>query len=227
MLDLYVPPRKVTLADLSQLHLATCQDQIPHVSLMSYTYLPTGTPFSHRPTIIMTTPPSSRKTGYLLENPRVSLLVHDWVSSRPPTLASADGILSTSPESGSGRAASGLANLLYGINSAAMSRISVSINGTARLLDEGGTEAAWCKERHKAHNTFGDMPDNGDIFGSQEASGGAGCYIDDQALRVVVVDIKDGRISDWKGMVKDWAVGDNEQPSSSRGEQLVNGVTER
>jgi hypothetical protein len=190
---------------------------------MSYTYLP-STPFSQRPTIIMTTPPSSRKTRYLLGNPRVSLLVHDWVSHRPPTLTSADGVLSTSPEAGSGRAASGLANLLYGINSASISRISVSINGTARLLDEGGTEAAWYKERHKEHNTFGDMLDSGDVFGSQEVPGGAGCYIDDHALRVVVVDIKDGRISDWNGTVKDWAVGDSERPSESSREQLVNGV---
>jgi hypothetical protein len=188
---------------------------------MSYTYLPC-TAFSQHPTIIMTTPPSSRKTGYLLENPRVSLLVHDWVSSRPPTLTSPEGLLGTSPESGSGRAASGLANLLYGINSASMSRISVSINGTARLLDNGGAEAAWCKERHKAHNTFGDMLDSGDVFGSQDASGGAGCYIDDQELRVVVVDIKDGRISDWKGAVKDWAVGDG--ALAAPGEQFVNGV---
>jgi hypothetical protein len=188
---------------------------------MSYTYLP-STAFSQHPTIIMTTPPSSRKTGYLLENPRVSLLVHDWVSSRPPTLTSPEGVLSTSPESGSGRAASGLANLLYGINSASMSRISVSINGTARILEDGSPEAAWCKERHRAHNTFGDMLDSGDMFGSLEEPGGAGCYIDDQELRVVVVNIKDGRISDWKGAVKDWAVSDGASPAP--GGRLVNGV---
>jgi len=91
-------------------------------------------------------------------------------------------------------------------------------------LDDGGAEATWCKERHKEHNTFGDMLDSGDVFGSQDPSGGAGCYIDDQALRVVVVEIKDGRISDWKGTVKDWAVGDGDQ--ASRREPLVNGVRE-
>jgi hypothetical protein len=173
---------------------------------MSYTYLP-STPYSSNPTIVMTTPPSSRKTSYLLSNPNVSLLVHDWVSHRPPTLASSEVQLGTSPEGGVGRM-SGLASLLAGMNSAAMSRISVSINGTARLLPQASEEASWFKTRHKEHNTFGDMVDNSDVFGEDDTTAGAGCYIEGQEVRVVVVDIKDGRISDWKGMTKDFSVAD-------------------
>jgi hypothetical protein len=60
-------------ADLLQLHLATCANNVPHISLMNYTYLPT-TPYSPHPTIIMTTPPSSQKTHNLESNPLVSLL---------------------------------------------------------------------------------------------------------------------------------------------------------
>jgi hypothetical protein len=170
---------------------------------MSYTYL-SQTPYSSRPTIIMTTPPSSRKTSYLAANPKVSILVHDWVSNRPPTLSSAspDALLSTSPE---GRS-SGLASLLYNLNSASLSRISVSINGTARLVTEGSEEEAWYKTLHKENNTFGDTVDNSDSMG--EGEGGAGCYIEGQEVRVVVVDIKDGRISDFKGLVKDWSLDD-------------------
>jgi len=185
---------------------------------MSYTYL-ASTPFSSDPIIVMTTPPSSRKTDYLQANPRVSLLVHDWVSHRPPTLtsATADG-LSTSPE-GQGRASS-LATLLYGINSAALSRISVSINGTATLLPEASEEEAWYKARHKESNTFGDLLDNSDVFGgdSESTEGGAGCYIEGREVRVVVVKIKDGRISDFKGMVKDWSLDGEERTGV-----LVNG----
>jgi hypothetical protein len=103
---------------------------------------------------------------------------------------------------------SGLASLLAGMNSAAMSRISVSINGTARLLPQGSEEASWFKARHKEHNTFGDTVDNSDVFGEDDSTAGAGCYIEGQEVRVVVVDIKDGRISDWKGMTKDFSVAD-------------------
>lgn len=59
-----------------QLHLATCTDNVPQVSLMNYTYLPTS-PHSSSPVIVMTTNPSSRKTTNIIANPNVSLLVHD------------------------------------------------------------------------------------------------------------------------------------------------------
>lgn len=58
------------------LHLATCRDNVPHVSLMSYTYLPSS-PYSRGPIIVMTTNPASKKILNLSENPNVSLLVHD------------------------------------------------------------------------------------------------------------------------------------------------------
>jgi len=208
-----LPQEVVTCLENARfLHLATCHEQTPHVSLMSYTYLP-STPFSPDPTIIMTTPPSSRKTTFLQANPRVSLLVHDWVTHRPPTLQSNEPIPIDSSESNPTESArwgmsSGLASLLYGLNSASLSRISVSINGMARILDDAESEAKWCKDRHKEQNTFGDMMDHGiaNDPGVGDRSGGAGCYIDDQRVRVVVVDIKDGRISDWKGVVRDWSL---------------------
>ncbi|KAF2674116.1 pyridoxamine phosphate oxidase-like protein [Microthyrium microscopicum] len=211
-----LPPEVVQCLENARfLHLATCHEQDPHISLMSYTYLP-STPYSSRPTIIMTTPPSSRKTTYLSANPKVSILVHDWVTHRPPTLGS-EAQLSTSPDGG---ARSGLASLLYNINSASMSRISVSINGTAQLLPTASDEEAWYKARHKEHNTFGDMVDNSDVLaGSATEAGGAGCYIEDQEVRVVVVQLQDGRISDWKGMVKDWSI-DGDQANG----RLVNGA---
>lgn len=64
------------MAFLSQLHLATCTDSHPHVSLMNYTYLPSS-PYSSSPAIIMTTNPGSKKYDNLVANPNVSLLVHD------------------------------------------------------------------------------------------------------------------------------------------------------
>jgi nitroimidazol reductase NimA-like FMN-containing flavoprotein (pyridoxamine 5'-phosphate oxidase superfamily) len=63
------------------LHLATCADNVPHVSLMNYTYLPSS-PYSQSPVIIMTTNPASKKMNNLANNPNVSLLVHDCTA--PP-----------------------------------------------------------------------------------------------------------------------------------------------
>jgi len=114
-------------------------------------------------------------------------------------------------ESHGGR--SSLANFLYGLNSASISRISVSINGTAHFVPAGGEEEAWCKAKHKELNTFGDSNQPDRPFGDEAedgGNGGAGCYIEGQDVRVLVVSILDGRISDWKGTVKDWTLQDRE-----------------
>ena len=194
-----------------QLHLATSHNDTPHVSLMKYTYLP-STPFNSGPTIIMTTPTSSRKTLNLEANPKVSLLVHDWVSHRPPTLSS-------SPDQARSPERSSLANLLLGLNSASISRISVSLNGTAQFLAPGSDEEAWCKTKHKESNAFNeDAPP--DPFGGAGPGEGAGSWIEGQEMRIVVVKIKDGRISDWQESVKDFSVEGGGQST----EGLVNGI---
>ena len=64
------------------LHLATCTNNVPHVSLMNYTYLP-NSPYSAAPVIVMTTNPTSKKMHNLVANPNVSLLVHDCMSQKP------------------------------------------------------------------------------------------------------------------------------------------------
>jgi hypothetical protein len=191
-----------------QLHLATSNNDCPHVSLMKYTYLP-STPFSPTPTIIMTTPLSSQKTLNLEANPRVSILVHDWVSHRPPTLSSSPGF-GTSPTD---HHRSSLANLLLGLNTASLSRISVSLNGAATFLEPGSEEETWCKTQHKEHNTFDESSEAGQ-FGAGAEDGSAGSYIEGEQVRVVLVKIRDGRISDWKETVKDFTVQDEERSQS-------------
>ncbi|EFQ92887.1 hypothetical protein PTT_09965 [Pyrenophora teres f. teres 0-1] len=99
----------------------------------------------------MTTPSSSRKTQNLESNSLVSLLVHDWVSHRPPTLNQPGRSPSPSrpvPRSGS------LAELLLGMNTASLSRISTTINGIAELVPSGTEEETWYKAQHVANNTF-------------------------------------------------------------------------
>ncbi|XHG09319.1 hypothetical protein AWENTII_012388 [Aspergillus wentii] len=186
---------------------------------MSYTYLP-STPFDPHPTIIMTTNPSSRKTNHLLTNPRVSLLVHDWVSHRPPTRAPT-GDREGSPPPAATR--SSLASLLMNLNTSALSSISTTITGTARFLEAGSEEESWCKEKHLENNTFEEEEMN--TFGQQQQQIGQRrpSLSIDSDVRVVTVRVREGRIADWKGGVRDWTVvtEGEEQPHSG----LVNGDT--
>ncbi|KAI9655798.1 MAG: hypothetical protein M1821_005233 [Bathelium mastoideum] len=218
------------------LHLATCHDNQPHVSLMNYTYLP-STPYSTLPTIVMTTNPSSRKTLNLLRNPRVSLLVHDWVSHRAPTasLPNTQRDRPPSPPSpsdptGNGAALSrqtsgptsqhhrsSLATLLLNLNSSSLSSISATINGTAALVSPGTEQEAWYKARHLENHEVTGMQ------GDEEGDGGRECFIEGEEVRVVVVRIRDGRIADWKGGVRDWVLDGGEQSADVDGE-LVDGV---
>ncbi|KAF7553019.1 hypothetical protein G7046_g7230 [Stylonectria norvegica] len=193
------------------LHLATCTDNVPHVSLMNYTYLPSS-PYSAVPVIVMTTNPASRKMTNLVSNPNVSLLVHDWSSHRPPTQNRRPSGGSPGPEH-----RSSLASLLLNLNTAAISSISATIGGAARLVSSGSEEEKFYREQHLENNTFdeatqgGFSPSNGQV-----EDGGRGCFVAGEEVRVVLVDIKDVRISDWKGTVRDWAL----VPEST----LVNGA---
>lgn len=215
-----------------QLHLATCTANFPHVSLMNYTYLgpqtrPSAsntTTSSHLPAgpmVIMTSNPSSKKTLNLLQNPNVSLLVHDWVSSRPPHISGGE-------RSPTAARSSSLATMLMQMNSAAVSSISATMNGEARVLEPGTAEEKWCREQHLANNTFEEQAGGGEdgvTLGTSPGvagDGGRGSYIEDEDVRVVVVRITGGRISDWKGGVKDWVIREGGEVEGRDG--LVNGV---
>ncbi|KAK3996510.1 hypothetical protein QBC44DRAFT_318040 [Cladorrhinum sp. PSN332] len=204
------------------LHLSTCADNVPHVSLMSYTYLPSSPYSQDSPVIIMTTNPSSKKMNNLAANPHVSLLVHDWVSHRPANTASQARRLSNSEQQlqqqqpqqqqqsslSSLSSPSSLAALLFNLNTSAVSSISATINGSARLVERGTEEEKYYSDIHLANNTFESTgPEEGVLPHSNDA-------------RVIVVGIKDVRIADWKGNVRDWVIAHPEGQEDSR----VNGV---
>lgn len=210
---------------------------LPHVSLMNYTFLPSSPYYSH-PTIIMTTNAQSLKTRNLLSNPHVSLLVHDWVSHRPPTANRHSAGREGSPPAAATR--SSLASLLLNINTSALSSISTTITGEARFLEQGSEEEKWCKEAHLANNTFGDQArEEAGLFGGQPPiaetldGGSSSCYIEGDDVRVVVVRVKEGRIADWKGGVKDWLVIDEDEDADKYGAErgrteeapLTNGIS--
>lgn len=211
----------------AKLHLATCDRMYPHISLMNYTYLP-STPFKPDPLIIMTTNPSSKKTLNLINNPRVSLLVHDWVSHRPPT-RNPDPTREGSPPPQATR--SSLASLLLNLNTSALSSISATIDGEAIMVEQGSEEEKWCKERHIENNTFGDQArEERGFWGSvpqapTEGDGGTSCYVEGEEVRVVLVGVRRGRIADWKGGVKDWSLASQDDEVSRGRHALVNGAS--
>ena len=97
------------------------------------------------------------------------------------------------------------------------------------IVDQGSEEEKWCKERHLENNTFGDQArEEQGYWGSapqapEEVDGGTKCYIECEEVRVVLVGVREGRIADWKGGVKDWSL--STEDGNARGRQtLVNGV---
>lgn len=108
---------------------------------------------------------------------------------------------------------SSLASLLLNLNSTAVSSISATIGGEAHLAPSGSEEERYFTEQHLANNTFKEREPMEPTFRQTSNPGpgtetGArnGHFMDGEEVRVIIVSIKDVRISDWKGTVRDWAV---------------------
>ncbi|KAI5779098.1 hypothetical protein EDC01DRAFT_318697 [Geopyxis carbonaria] len=185
-----LPPEVITcLKNARYLHLATTNALWPHVSLMNYTYLPSSpyptTSTSSGPIIILTVQPDTKKTHNLLANPRVSLLVHDWVSHRPS--------FSSAPPSDP--QPSSLADLLTNINTAALSSISATLFGYAELVERGTEAETYYRKTHSENNSGG---------------GESRCYLEGDGMRVVVVRVAWARVADYRGFVRDWVASGEE-----------------
>lgn len=89
----------------------------------------------------------------------------------------------------------------------------------ARFLEPGSEEESWCKEQHLENNTFEEEEIN--LFGQQQRDLGQRrpSMSIDTDVRVVTVRVREGRIADWKGGVRDWVLLPREEQ-----ENLVNGV---
>lgn len=100
-------------------------------------------------------------------------------------------------------------------------------------MAEGTEEEKWCKEKHLENNTFGDQAkEEAGFFGSTphassiECDGGTSCFIEGEEVRVVLVGVREGRIADWKGGVKDWSLAPTAGSGDPRGrDRMVNGVS--
>jgi hypothetical protein len=94
------------------------------------------------------------------------------------------------------------------MNTSAMSSISATINGTAKLIPRGSDEEIYYRDQHLENNTFDS--EGGPMFNHEaetgQEDGGRSCFVAGEEVRVIVVNIKDIRTSDWKGGVKDWVL---------------------
>ncbi|ODQ68393.1 hypothetical protein NADFUDRAFT_81370 [Nadsonia fulvescens var. elongata DSM 6958] len=121
------PPEVNSLLQSARfLHLATCSNNQPNVSLMNYTYLPESS------SIILTASKDSQKFKNIIVNPQVSILVHDWTTSKA-TLS-----------------ASSLCEFLQNLNHSEASKNSVTLYGIATVLE--GEKAEQYKEKHADNN---------------------------------------------------------------------------
>ncbi|EEB07669.1 pyridoxamine 5'-phosphate oxidase [Schizosaccharomyces japonicus yFS275] len=122
------------------LHLATCYKDQPHVALMNFTYVPSGEgkPFENDDVIILTMDENSKKYSNIMNNPQVSVLVHDWSAHRRPFEQ---------------QDVSSLCALLYDLNQQEISHTSVTLNGLAVILPEGSKEEEFFREKHLQSNS--------------------------------------------------------------------------
>lgn len=95
-------------------------------------------------------------------------------------------------------------------------------------MERGTDEEAYYKEMHLDNNTFseGAEGEGASNFWGETQDGGREMYIEGEEVRVVVVRITDGRVSDWKGGVRDWSLSGVEGGSAGGNSTagMVNGV---
>ncbi|ORY86802.1 hypothetical protein BCR37DRAFT_385277 [Protomyces lactucae-debilis] len=167
------------LTNARYLHLGTCSDNWPHVSLMNYLYIRAGQGTEHtskpdEDCVIMTCSRKTKKFFHLSMNPKVSVLVHDW-STRQQVTNSSD-----------------LTQLLSSLNAASLSKYSITLNGTAEVLE--GEHSEYFKKR---------------ILDSSVGSE-ARCYMDGEDTAVIAVHFGSARISDKENNVNKWKHQDSE-----------------
>lgn len=121
------------------LHLATSYQDCPHVTLMNYTYYQEG----DKEFIIITTQKDSTKYENISHNNKVSMLVHDWTSSKSEEDTSAEP-----------KRRNSLFELITNLNKTEMSSISIMINGSAQIIDKQDAKYNFYKSLHLNNDTI-------------------------------------------------------------------------
>lgn len=90
------------------------------------------------------------------------------------------------------------------------------------MVERGTEEEKYLRGRHLENNTFEPGEQAGmmrrESMSRETGDGGRVAFVEGEDVRVLVVRIRDGRVADWKGGVRDWKLDEASQ------EGLVNGV---
>ncbi|CAI5759897.1 unnamed protein product [Candida verbasci] len=111
------------------IHLATCLNNKPHVSLMNYT-------FFHQDNtniIIISTPKKTTKYDNIISNPNVSILIHDWISVKNTPESTNE---TNNDNDNNDNRRNSLYELLANFNKNELSRVSVMLDGQAKVIDK-------------------------------------------------------------------------------------------
>lgn len=168
------------LAHSKFLHLATCADNIPHVSLMNYTFIePQNDNTSERCQLLQTaqnlilvaTPKNTKKYENLSKNGKVSVLLHDWVTH----------------SSSQGNEHSVL-RLLQSINQSEVGELSVTLDGhvVKSLDDVKSDEYQFFKDLHLKKN-----PD-------------AKAFVEGDNTAFILIQIDESKVSDSQNNVENF-----------------------
>lgn len=156
------------------LHLATCSDNVPHVSLMNYTfYQDNGENY-----IIVTTPVDTTKYQNILNNNKVSMLVHDWMQSK------------TEEDNGDGKRRNSLYEMITNLNKTEISSVSVMIDGEASIIDPNNKNYKLLKSLHLNNETI----DQSQIDN----------YVRDDTNALILVNINKCKITDTNNNVEEY-----------------------
>lgn len=171
-------PESVTklLNSTRYVHLSTCSNNIPHVSLMNYTYYRGDTDY-----IILTTPKGTTKYENMTTNPCVSLLVHDWMSAKSTTDES------DTPKS---ERRNSLFEFLTNLNRTEISRVSVMIDGTAELVPSDSEKYTFYKSLHLNNSSIDQIQSKN--------------YIQDDCNALFVIKIDRCKVTDTDNNVKEY-----------------------
>lgn len=129
------------LTNAGFVHLGTCHNNQPNVTLMNYTYI------ADEQAIVLTTRKSSTTYINLSQNPLVSVLVHDWVTARSRVVGGEPSLL----------------ELLQNINQNEISSMSVTLNGSAREVADIAEAEKYLAKHEKANPDAKQFIENQDI----------------------------------------------------------------
>ncbi|KAG0680745.1 hypothetical protein C6P40_002221 [Pichia californica] len=125
------------------LHLATCSDNVPHVSLMNYTFIEPNEDRScsflkdFKNLILLATSKNTQKFINLEKNGKCSILLHDWITNNSVHTDN-----------------NNVLKLLQSINQSEVGDLSVTLDGhvVKFLLDNKSEEYEFFKQLHLQKN---------------------------------------------------------------------------